>query len=61
MATVNNKEIRQAIADKGVRHWQVAEKIGVSTTHFSQMLQRELPAKRKEQILQAIGEMEAGE
>ena len=43
------------IAD--VKHWQIAEKLGVSEITFSRWLRKELSADKKEKIKQAIKEV----
>lgn len=51
---MQNKEIRELIARKRVRFYEVAAVLGISTTHFSRLLQRELNPERKEQIIKAV-------
>lgn len=54
---VNNKEVRAEIYKAGFRHWEVAEKVGVSDCSFSVWLRHELTPERKERILRAIDEL----
>ena len=54
---VNNKEVRAAISEAGLKHWQVAEKMGVSDFTFSVWLRHELPEEKKTKILETIKEM----
>lgn len=49
-----NTEIRKAIAGKGLRHYEVANALGVTVYTFSHWLQSELPEERKDRILKAI-------
>ena len=56
---VNNKEVRAAISEAGLKHWQVAEKMGVSDFTFSVWLRHELRQERREEILRTIEEMKA--
>ena len=56
---VNNKEVRAAISEAGLKHWQVAEKMGVSDFTFSVWLRHELRPERREEILRTIEEMKA--
>lgn len=53
-----NKEIREAIEKRRIKYYEIAEKIGVSSCHFSRLLQRELPPERKAEILKAIEKFE---
>lgn len=52
-----NKEIREAIEHKGLKHFQVAAACGVNRVTFSTWLQLELPKEKKEKILKVIEEM----
>lgn len=54
---MSNKEIREAIEEKGLKHFRVAEACGVSTFTFSHWLQRELPEEKKQQILATIDKL----
>jgi predicted XRE-type DNA-binding protein len=38
----------------GVKQWQLAEALGLSETHFSRKLRKELPQEEKEKILETI-------
>lgn len=49
-----NKEIRDAIEKKRLRHYEVAQAMGVCYTYFSHLLQTELPQERKDEILEVI-------
>lgn len=51
---MKNVEIRSACMQSGIKQWQLAEAIGVSETHFSRKLRRELPKDEKEKILAII-------
>lgn len=50
---VKNIKLREAIKRSGVRHWQVAEALGVGESTFGRMLRRELPYEKKLQVLAA--------
>lgn len=52
-----NKEIRRQIAKNKLRHYEIANHIGVSQFTFAHWLQSEMPKERKEMILQAIKEI----
>ena len=49
-----NQDIRDAINEAGVRHWQVAEKMLMSESVFCRMLRRELDDRMKKIILEAV-------
>ena len=51
---MSNKDIRQAIKDANLRHWQVAEALQIHEGNFSRQLRRELSEERKREVLQAI-------
>lgn len=51
---MSNIEIREAIKKSGLRHWQIADMIGVADTTFCRMLRRELPEDKKQEILTVI-------
>lgn len=49
-----NKDIRDAITEKGFFMWQIAKKLGISDTFFTKMMREELPESEKKKILDAI-------
>lgn len=49
-----NEDIRKEIKSAGVRHWQVADAIGISDTTFTRWLRKELPDDKKVAVLSAI-------
>ena len=51
---MNNIEIREAIKESGLKHWQIADMIGVADTTFCRMLRRDLSESKKQEILTAI-------
>lgn len=53
-----NLEIRTAILQKRLKHYQVAKALGVSTYTFSHWLQVELPQDKKDMILEVIKKYE---
>lgn len=57
---MKNKDIRNAIAESGVKMWQVAEALGIADTTFCRRLRHELPAEEKERIFAVIRSL-AGE
>ncbi len=51
---MKNVEIRSAYMQAGIKQWQLAEALGISETHFSRKLRKELPQEEKEKILDTI-------
>lgn len=51
---MENIEIRAAYMAAGVKQWQLAKILGLSESHFSRKLRKELPQEEKVQILAAI-------
>lgn len=49
-----NIEVRELAKSNGVRHWQIAERLGISETTLVKRLHRELNDKQREQITQVI-------
>lgn len=52
-----NQEIRQAIAGKGLRYYEVSQALGVTIYTFSHWLQTEMPTEKKERVLKAIADI----
>lgn len=52
-----NLEIRQAIADKRLKHYEVAAALGINQCTLSHWLQIELPKEKKKYILGVIRKM----
>lgn len=52
-----NTDIRELIANSGVKHWEVALKYGVDASYFSRMLRHELDNNKKEIIKNIIKEL----
>lgn len=53
---MKNKQIKDALKKKGLRQWQLAEKLNVNESVLSRRLRKELPPEEKEQILKVIEE-----
>lgn len=51
---MNNLEIRTTAMQNGIKHWEIADAIGITECHFSRKLRKELPEKEKEKVLNAI-------
>lgn len=52
-----NEEIREALAKSKVKHWELAEKIGVTASWLSVRLRKELPEVEKQKLLSLIDEI----
>lgn len=51
---LTNELIRTTALQKGVKLWEIAERIGLNDGNFSRKLRRELPQEEQERILCAI-------
>ena len=51
---MNNLEIRQLLLIHNLRHWRVAEEIGINSYTFSVWLRHELTPERKARVMTAI-------
>ena len=49
-----NRDIRELAKSKGVKLWQIANKLGICDGNFSRKLRYELPLYEKRQILNII-------
>lgn len=49
-----NRDIRNAAKNAGVRLWEVAAAYGINDGNFSRKLRQELPPEEKEKILTII-------
>ena len=58
---MNNQDIRNAIGGNGLKHWQVAEALGVSESLLSRKLRSELPDDEKNKILEIVKQLAKGE
>lgn len=54
-----NAEIRNAAKEKGVRLWEIANRVGVNDGNFSRKLRQELPQAEKEKILSIVDDIAA--
>lgn len=57
MQNTANQDIRQAIKKANLKHWEVAELIGLSETTLVRKLRKELPEEEKKNILKIISEL----
>ena len=49
-----NQDLRAAIDGAGLRHWWVAEELGISCGTLSNRLRKELAPEEKQEILSAV-------
>ena len=56
-----NSEIRKAIAESGLKKYEIAHAIGVTDAWFSKMLRFELSEEKKNQIINAIHQLKESE
>lgn len=54
---MKNLDIRTAIRISGLKHWQVAEAIGVSEGTLCVWLRTELSPERRERVVQALEQL----
>ena len=54
---LNNMEIREAIAKKRVRYFEVAAALNITPFTLSHWLQKELTPEKKKEVLKAIRSM----
>lgn len=52
-----NEAIRQKAKERGVKLWEVAERIGLCDNRFSRVLRHELPEAKQRSILETIDEI----
>lgn len=57
---MNNLEIRTAIKQKRLYHYEVAEKLGITEITFCRWLRKELSSEQKQKVLSAINELTTG-
>lgn len=56
-----NLEIRKALSDANLKHWQLADILGISEGRLSVKLRHEFPPEERERILTIIKNQKAGE
>lgn len=56
-----NQDIKNAIYMNGLRHWQVADALGINEATLSRKLRHEIPDDEKNRLLEIIGHMKGGE
>lgn len=55
-----NTDIRNEAKNAGVKLWQIAEMLGITDSHFSRKLRKELSAEEKAKIFDMIREIKRG-
>lgn len=56
-----NTDIRTRAAERGVKLWQIAEKLGINDGNFSRKLRHELQISDKQRIFEIIDNIAAEE
>lgn len=56
-----NRKIRDAIYDKRLRNWEVADALKISEATFVRWMRHELPEDRQDQIVEAIKSIAGGD
>lgn len=54
---MKNQEIRETAKKKGVKFWQIADKLGMWESGFSRIMRYELSEDEKQKILDIINEL----
>ena len=54
-----NMDIRHRAAERGVKLWQIAEKLGINDGNFSRKLRKELSDTERQHIFSFIDEIAA--
>lgn len=54
-----NEDLRQKIAESGIRQWQIAEWLNMTESALTRALRHELEAAEKDKILKAIRAIKA--
>lgn len=56
IASKANQEVREALQNKGMKQWELADLLGVSEFTLTRWLRKELTEDKKELLLKAINE-----
>lgn len=56
IASKANQEVREALQNKGMKQWELADLLGVSEFTLTRWLRKELTEAKKELLLKAINE-----
>ncbi len=52
-----NPLIRNTINQNNLRHWEVAEAMGISDAYFSKLMRRQLPGDMESKVLAVIDDI----
>lgn len=52
-----NLDIRAKVKGAGVKLWEIADKLGITDSHFSRKLRHELPQAEKDRIFSIVEEI----
>jgi len=53
---MNNKKIRIAMMESGIRQWELAKLLGISESTLTRKLREELPDEEQDKIVEIINE-----
>lgn len=56
---MENSTIRAEAKRMGVRHWQIADRLGVSEQTFVRWMRKELPVEQRKAVMEAIHDISA--
>lgn len=56
IASKANQEVREALQNKGMKQWELADILGISEFTLTRWLRKELTEDKKELLLKAINE-----
>ncbi len=54
---MKNQEIRELAKSKGIKLWQIADKLQLNDGNFSRLLRYDLPVEKSEKIIEIINEL----
>jgi hypothetical protein len=54
---MKNQEIRAFAKSKGIKLWQIADRLQLNDGNFSRLLRHDLPAEKLEEIIEIINEL----
>lgn len=54
---MNNKKLLELLRRENIRHWQIAEVIGMHESAFSRWFRKELSQEQRVQVLSAVEEI----
>ena len=57
---MRNDEIKQRAREKGVKLWQLAERLGITDSTFSRRLRRDFSEEESARVCMLIDELAAG-